>query len=66
VGNWYSSLRFVTVKFGENNRIVLIPDTPFLGGPTADSGSGEFSEEISRIKSNPYISYQLKAILAHN
>ena len=66
VGYWYSSLRFVTVKFGENNRIVLIPDTPFLGGPEADSGSGGFSKRISRIESNPYISYQLKAILASN
>jgi hypothetical protein len=68
VGNWYSSLRFVTVKFGENNRIVLIPDTPFLGGPAADSGSGsgDFSNRISRIESNPYISYQLKAILTSN
>lgn len=66
VGNWYSSLRFITVKFGENNRIVIIPDTPFLGGPEADSGSGGFSKRISRIESNPYISYQLKAILASN
>ena len=66
VGNWYSSLRFVTVKFGENNRIFIIPDTPFLGGPTADTESGQFSGRTSRIESNPYISYQLKAILANN
>ena len=66
VGNWYSSLRFVTVKFGENNRIVLMPDTPFLGGPSAETGGGDTSNRISRIDSNPYISYQLKAILAHN
>jgi hypothetical protein len=66
VGIWYSSLRFVTVKFGENNRIVLMPDTPFLGGPAADRGSGGSSERISRVESNPYISYQLKAFLAGN
>ena len=66
VGVWYSSLRFVTVKFGNNNRIVLIPDTPFLGGPEAGSGSGDFSKRISRIESNPYISYQLKAFLTSN
>ena len=66
VGNWYSSLRFVAVKFGEYNRIVIIPDTPFLGGPAADTRSDDFSERISRIESNPYISYQLKAILARN
>jgi hypothetical protein len=66
VGIWYSSLRFVTVKFGDNNRIVLMPDTPFLGGPTADGGSGDSSERISRVESNPYISYRLKAFLAGN
>jgi hypothetical protein len=66
VGNWYSSLRFVTVRFDENNRIVIIPDTPFLGGPSADAESGDFNNRISLIESNPYISYQLKAILAHN
>ena len=66
IGNWYSSLRFVTVKFAENNRIVLIPDTPFLGGPAADSGGADSSKRISRIESNPYISHQLKAILANN
>ena len=50
VGIWYSSLRFVTVKFSENNRIVLMPDTPFLGGPEADRGSGDSSERISRVE----------------
>ena len=66
VGVWYSSLRFVTVKFGNDNRIFLIPDTPFLGGPEAGSGSGDFSKRISRVESNPYISYQLKAFLTRN
>jgi hypothetical protein len=33
VGVWYSSLRYSTVKFGENHQIMLIPDMPFLGGP---------------------------------
>jgi hypothetical protein len=64
VGSWYSSLRFVTVKFGENNRIALMPDTPFLGGPSADSGGDDFNKRLSRLESNPYISYQLKAFLA--
>jgi hypothetical protein len=64
VGSWYSSLRFVTVKFGENNHIFIMPDTPFLGGPEVGSGSGDSSKRISRIESNPYISYQLKAILS--
>jgi hypothetical protein len=63
VGTWYSSLRFVTVKFAENNRIVLMPDTPFLGGPEASNGD-DFGERISRFESNPYISYQLKALFA--
>jgi hypothetical protein len=63
VGTWYSSLRFVTVKFAENNRIVIIPDTPFLGGPEADAVNGA-GERISRIESNPFISHQLKALLA--
>ena len=66
VGVWYSSLRFVTVKFGENNRIILIPDTPFLGGPEADSGGGNSSKRISRLESSPYVSYQLRAFLANN
>ena len=66
VGNWYSSLRFVTVRFAENNRIVIITDKPFLGGPSADAGSGDAGERLSHIESNPYFSYQLKAILASN
>ncbi len=61
VGIWYSSLRFVTVKFGENNRIILIPDTPFLGGPEAGAGSSDSIERTSRVESDPYISYQPKA-----
>jgi hypothetical protein len=64
VGIWYSSLRFVTVKFADNNRIILMPDTPFLGGPEADAESTDSSKRLSRLGSIPYISYQLKAILA--
>ena len=33
VGIWYSSINFVGVKFTKDNRIVLMPDKPFLGGP---------------------------------
>ena len=33
IGVWYSSLRYSTVKFGEDHQIMLIPDMPFLGGP---------------------------------
>lgn len=60
VGIWYSSLRFVTVKFMENNRIVLMPDTPFLGGPEADTQSPDSSEKISAVEPNPYISHHLQ------
>ena len=65
VGVWYSSLRFVTVKFAENNRIVLMPDTPFLGGPEADRNSLDSMERISAVESNPYISYQLQALMTN-
>ena len=64
VGIWYSSLRYVTVKFAENNRIILMPDTPFLGGPEADADGADSSRRISHVESIPYISYQLKALLA--
>ena len=66
VGSWYSSLRFVTVKFSEDNRIVIITDKPFLGGPSADAGGGDAGRRLSHMESNPYISYQLKAILTRN
>jgi hypothetical protein len=62
VGVWYSSLRFVTVKFTENNRIILMPDTPFLGGPEADSHSPDSSQKFSAVEL-PYISYQLQALM---
>jgi hypothetical protein len=64
VGIWYSSLRFVTVKFGENNRIVLIPDTPFLGGPEASRGGGDSGERAPRIESNPFFYFPQKYLLA--
>jgi hypothetical protein len=63
VGTWYSSLRFVTVKFADDNRIALMPDTPFLGGPEASNGD-DSGERISRFESNPYIAYQLKVLFA--
>lgn len=34
VGVWYSGIWYAAVRFEENNRIVIMPDTPFLGGPT--------------------------------
>jgi hypothetical protein len=64
VGNWYSSLRFVTVKFADNNRIVIMVDTPFLGGPEAGIEGNDSSDRVSDIESSPYISYQLKALQA--
>jgi hypothetical protein len=33
VGVWYSGIWYAAVRFGENNRIVVMPATPFLGGP---------------------------------
>jgi hypothetical protein len=63
VGVWYSSLRFVTVKFAENNRIVLMPDTPFLGGPEAGADSSGTGERTSALESAPYFSYQLQALM---
>jgi hypothetical protein len=33
VGIWYSGIWYAAVRFEENNRIVIMPDTPFLGGP---------------------------------
>jgi hypothetical protein len=33
VGVWYSGIWYAAVRFEKNNRIVVMPDTPFLGGP---------------------------------
>jgi hypothetical protein len=63
VGVWYSSLRFVTVKFTEDNRIILMPDTPFLGGPEAGVNGPDTRERISGLESAPYFSYQLQALM---
>ena len=30
VGIWYSSIQFAAVRFEKDNRIVVMPDTPFL------------------------------------
>ena len=32
VGVWYSSIWFVAIRFEENNRIAVMPDTPFIRG----------------------------------
>ncbi len=42
VGIWYSSLNFVGVKFTKDNRIVLMPDTPFLWGPAVGTSADRF------------------------
>ncbi len=34
VGIWYSGIWYAAVRFEENNRIVIMPDLPFMGGPT--------------------------------
>ena len=33
VGVWYSGIWYAAVRFEENNRIVIMPDLPFMGGP---------------------------------
>ncbi|MDJ0988193.1 MAG: hypothetical protein QNJ26_21825, partial [Desulfobacterales bacterium] len=54
-------------RYGEinkNNRIVLIPDRPFLGGPEADADTGDAFPLFSDVESNPYISYRLQVFLS--
>lgn len=34
VGIWYSGIWYAAVRFDKNNRIVIMPDTPFLRGPS--------------------------------
>ena len=34
VGIWYSGIWYAAVRFDKNNRVVIMPDTPFLGGPS--------------------------------
>ena len=38
-GIMYTSIREVAIKFTDDNRIVVMPHTPFLWGPAADQGS---------------------------
>ena len=42
VGVLYSSINYITVKFTGDNRIVLMPDTPFLRGPAAGTSADRF------------------------
>ncbi len=42
-GVWYSSIYFVAVRFTADNRVVLMPETPFLWGPAADADGVRFS-----------------------
>ena len=39
VGIMFTSVREVTIKFAGGNRIVVMPNTPFLWGPSAGSGA---------------------------
>ena len=39
-GIWYSSINGVAVRFNEDNTVVLMPNKPFLGGPTASQSEG--------------------------
>ncbi|MGD2272218.1 MAG: hypothetical protein PVI06_17590 [Desulfobacterales bacterium] len=49
VGSWYSSIYFVAVKFSADHRIMLMPETPFLWGPTANaSGTKRLSTNMVR------------------
>ena len=40
VGVFYSAIRETSVKFMDGNRIMVMPNTPFLWGPTANGGGG--------------------------
>jgi len=40
-GVYFSAIRFLTVKFGEGNRIELMPDTPFLNGPVGEQENAQ-------------------------
>jgi hypothetical protein len=42
VGIMFTSVREVTIKFAGGNRIVVMPHTPFLWGPAAESGEGYY------------------------
>ena len=33
IGIWYSGLWWAAIRFEENKRIVVMPETPFMGGP---------------------------------
>jgi hypothetical protein len=39
VGVWFSSLRYPSVKFTGASGVDLIPDMPFLGGPSASTAA---------------------------
>lgn len=42
IGIMFTSVREVFIKFADGNRIVVMPHTPFLWGPTAESGAENF------------------------
>lgn len=53
VGIMYTSIREVAIKFTDDNRIVVMPHTPFLWGPTVNGNpSGRYFGSIDS-KSTP-------------
>jgi len=51
VGVLYTSIREVAIKFSGDNRIVVMPHTPFLWGPAAEnSPSGQYYGSIDTPK----------------
>ena len=40
VGIMYTAIRQTSVKFVDNNQIVVMPNTPFLWGPDGSRGGG--------------------------
>ena len=53
IGILYTAVREVAIKFVGDNRIVVMPNTPFLWGPTAETGDEYYgSTEINSHPSN--------------
>jgi hypothetical protein len=55
VGVLYTAIREVAIKFVGDNRIVVMPHTPFLWGPTVEKGDEYYgSTEINSSPSNRF------------
>jgi hypothetical protein len=53
VGIMFTSVREVSIKFAGDNRIAVIPHTPFLWGPSAESGEDYLgNRDISALPSD--------------